>query len=591
MAGPARNVPVPDSEGWTRKPPPRSSLDDRYFYIRPGRSTKGTEGVDFVRGEYVVLEFYVNLLRSRARTKAAPATAAPVTNTHNSAALIAELGDAQLASAAEVVRQTYAADIERAEARARASRADLPTVGAQDQVAATQVTETQAATPEVAENQVIVMSQWAGKTVAGAKFQPADDFSASLITSGVPDHDEDDDQVEAQVITRSNELLADNNRDHLNVAVDGESEFGAIESGDEAEKDNDETGEYVSEDDADGECLPEDVNDDPDETEAEVDAEVLFTENVLNKFGGVDAVLAGNLKNEVLRNMSASGWDDVEDDVEEADVDEYIQQPYEPVDNSSSYPRLRQRYSGPSAEALRYGDSPTGLFFYMMPVVLWQHIATSSNEYHREMLPLRYEEAYRRYRKKYFASKRSRGQPELPRKTRRDIQNEMAAMKPIMPHELCRFVGLLVARTIAPNREKLANHWKTADVGAISRGCFDSVLSRDRFLEISRNLHFNSNKNPRAQTDRAWKIRKVVEVLQRTFARGYVAPSELSFDEAVLPSRSSFNKMRVYMKDKPHKWGTELFMLCSAVTAYCIRYVVLAMSFIYAVYTYRSLFV
>ncbi|OWZ06133.1 hypothetical protein PHMEG_00021656 [Phytophthora megakarya] len=43
----------------------------------------------------------------------------------------------------------------------------------------------------------------------------------------------------------------------------------------------------------------------------------------------------------------------------------------------------------------------------------------------------------------------------------------MAAMKPIMLQELCRFVGLLVAGTIAPNREKLADHWKTADVGVI----------------------------------------------------------------------------------------------------------------------------
>lgn len=92
-------------------------------------------------------------------------------------------------------------------------------------------------------------------------------------------------------------------------------------------------------------------------------------------------------------------------------------------------------------------------------------------------------------------------------------------------------------------------------------------------MEISRNLHFNPNSDARAKTDRAWKIRKVVEVLQRTFQRGYVAPSHLAFDEAMLPSRSSFNKMRVYMKDKPHKWGTKLFMLCSAVTAYCIRYV------------------
>ncbi|POM68261.1 Hypothetical protein PHPALM_15600 [Phytophthora palmivora] len=147
----------------------------------------------------------------------------------------------------------------------------------------------------------------------------------------------------------------------------------------------------------------------------------------------------------------------------------------------------------------------------------------------------------------------------------------MEGMKPILPHELGQFIGLLIARVIVPNREKLTNHWKTTDEGAISRLSFGSVLARDRFLEISRNLHFNPNDDPRAQTDRAWKIRKVVEVLQRTFVRGYVSPSHLAFDEAVLPSRSSFNKMRVYLKDKPHKWGTKLFMLCSAVTAYCIR--------------------
>ncbi|KAG2984515.1 hypothetical protein C6341_g26160 [Phytophthora cactorum] len=30
--------------------------------------------------------------------------------------------------------------------------------------------------------------------------------------------------------------------------------------------------------------------------------------------------------------------------------------------------------------------------------------------------------------------------------------------------------------------------------------------------------------------------------------------------------------MRVYLKDKPHKWSTKFFMLCSAVSAYCIRF-------------------
>ncbi|KAG3189247.1 hypothetical protein PC110_g7855 [Phytophthora cactorum] len=92
-------------------------------------------------------------------------------------------------------------------------------------------------------------------------------------------------------------------------------------------------------------------------------------------------------------------------------------------------------------------------------------------------------------------------------------------------------------------------------------------------MDICRNIHFNDNDDPRTKTDRALKIRKVVEVLQKTFREGYIPLAELSFDEAMLESRSSFNMMRVYMKAKPQKWGTKLFMLlCSAHTAYCIRF-------------------
>ncbi|OWZ18776.1 hypothetical protein PHMEG_0007077 [Phytophthora megakarya] len=45
----------------------------------------------------------------------------------------------------------------------------------------------------------------------------------------------------------------------------------------------------------------------------------------------------------------------------------------------------------------------------------------------------------------------------------------------------------------------------------------------------------------------------------------------MAFDEAMPPSRSSFNRMRIFMKEKPHKWGTKLFMLNCSSTAYCIR--------------------
>ncbi|KAG6963153.1 hypothetical protein JG687_00006731 [Phytophthora cactorum] len=74
-----------------------------------------------------------------------------------------------------------------------------------------------------------------------------------------------------------------------------------------------------------------------------------------------------------------------------------------------------------------------------------------------------------------------------------------------------------------PNHEKLAHHWKTTDEGGILRDTFSSVLSRDRVQQISRNLHFNPNNHALAKRDRAWKIQKLVEVLQTTFERSYIA--------------------------------------------------------------------
>ncbi|KAL3669151.1 hypothetical protein V7S43_005535 [Phytophthora oleae] len=169
-----------------------------------------------------------------------------------------------------------------------------------------------------------------------------------------------------------------------------------MDSGDEAEKDHVDIGEYGSDEDHNTHCVPEDVLDDPDQTEQEIAEEVFFAEDFLSKFGGEDEVLAGNLKDAVLREMSTAGWEDIV----QPDIHDYVMSPYEPVNDTRSYPGLRQGYSGPSAEVLRRGDSPIALFYYFMPVVLWQHIAACLNEYHRELLPLRVDAAYSRYRAK-----------------------------------------------------------------------------------------------------------------------------------------------------------------------------------------------
>ncbi|ETP08899.1 hypothetical protein F441_15200 [Phytophthora nicotianae CJ01A1] len=222
-------------------------------------------------------------------------------------------------------------------------------------------------------------------------------------------------------------------------------------------------------------------------------------------------------------------------------------------------------------------DGPQDLTTSASPASASQHIAECSNVYMHEQLDNRVDT--------YFEKKTSRERererrakaagktvtPTKKSKTRRDVRQHFFSIKPILPHELWVYIGLLVARTVMPNREKMANHWHQDDIGAISRGIIGKYLTRDRFLEITRNLHFNNNQDPRAKTDRAWKIRSVVTMLQQTFVESYISPAELSFDEAMLPSRSSYNRTRMFIKDKPHKWGTKLFMLCCVHSAYCIR--------------------
>ncbi|POM61530.1 hypothetical protein PHPALM_29437 [Phytophthora palmivora] len=107
---------------------------------------------------------------------------------------------------------------------------------------------------------------------------------------------EEDDSDENPLNT---ELLTDN-EDALNIASDGENadEYGAMDSGDDAAKDDLEAG----------------CDNDDEHTDSQYG------------FGGENEVIAGKLKNDVSRDMSTSGGEDAE----EPDIYDYMMTPYEP---------------------------------------------------------------------------------------------------------------------------------------------------------------------------------------------------------------------------------------------------------------------
>ncbi|GMF35348.1 unnamed protein product [Phytophthora fragariaefolia] len=291
---------------------------------------------------------------------------------------------------------------------------------------------------------------------------------------------------------------------------------------------------------------------------------LLFEDTLIEAVGGVGRISAGTVPCDLLNDMARSGWAPL---VKQLPYD-YLMEPYEPRSPNAmqeDYPRLYDGEYGPTGKALTAASTPSGAFFFFMQSTLWEDIADKSNDYFTEKIDERVEKQYN----KQVA--REKKHPNFKRKAREQIKTELEKTVDITARELCVFVGLLVARTIAPNKEKLEHHWNTVDEGGIPRGCFGQFMTRDRFMHLSRNLHFSSNSDERAKKDRAWKLRPVIDLLQSRFQRGYTPPPTMAFDEAMLPSQSSFSRMRVFMKDKPHKWGTKLFMLCCSSSAYCIR--------------------
>ncbi|EGZ12156.1 hypothetical protein PHYSODRAFT_517056, partial [Phytophthora sojae] len=215
----------------------------------------------------------------------------------------------------------------------------------------------------------------------------------------------------------------------------------------------------------------------------------------------------------------------------------------------------------PTPSVLEVDEDPLALRFYFMLPKLWAQIAVKSNTYHRQSIP----ERARAIRKQQC--NKSGGEAE----DLGDIRRRLAGVKEIEAYEVLQVMGLLIARILAPIRKGIAAHWSVAKVGAMPANRLSLFMSKNRFFHIMGYMHFSNNKSPNAKTDRAWKIRPVVDVLQRTFARGYRVPPIISFDGATLPSRSRYNPTRQFNKDKPHKWGTKVFVAACAKTAYCMR--------------------
>lgn len=88
-------------------------------------------------------------------------------------------------------------------------------------------------------------------------------------------------------------------------------------------------------------------------------------------------------------------------------------------------------------------------------------------------------------------------------------------------------------------------------------------MTVNTFEKIRSNLHFNDNLlSTGPKRDKIHKITPVIETLKKRFS---IIPIEenLAVDEQICSTKAR-SSLKVYMPNKPHKWGYKFFVLSGA---------------------------
>ena len=105
------------------------------------------------------------------------------------------------------------------------------------------------------------------------------------------------------------------------------------------------------------------------------------------------------------------------------------------------------------------------------------------------------------------------------------------------------------------------------------------IMPRNKFMRILILLHISNNDEyilpGQEGHDRLHKIRLVYDHLRSRFRDLYTPGENICIDEAICAWRGKL-KFRVYMKDKPVKWGIKMYELCESASAYVYDFEIFA---------------
>ena len=118
-------------------------------------------------------------------------------------------------------------------------------------------------------------------------------------------------------------------------------------------------------------------------------------------------------------------------------------------------------------------------------------------------------------------------------------------------------------------KQRINDYWSTNRI--ITSSFASTLLFRDQFKMILAFFHLNDNANyipaGRPRHDPLFKLRPLVDQFLTRFKEVYIPQENTCIDEALWPWRGRVG-FRVYIKNKPVKWGIKLNELCESLSGY-----------------------
>ena len=153
---------------------------------------------------------------------------------------------------------------------------------------------------------------------------------------------------------------------------------------------------------------------------------------------------------------------------------------------------------------------------------------------------------------------------------KRNRQGQQVNRNLLTVNELWVYIAVAMLGEIH-NKNVSRDNWSTDDL--LFTPIFGKVMSRDRYEEIGKYLHFVDNTVRPPAGDKFWKIRNLFDLFNESFQREFSLDRTVSVDESLMLWRGH-HSLRRYIPSKADKWGIKFYVLAESRSGYVWRILV-----------------